>query len=786
MAVTETVKIVFEVDNKPISDTVTDLQQLGKVTEQDAAKFKQLGEASKQAAKDVTTLDKSIENVVDTSKDVSKSSDGFVSLRTKVKEAKEEVQRLSDKFGEFSPQANAARARAGELADKMSDLNRQVGLLNPEAKIKAFTALGQGIVGSFQVATGALQAFGSKNEEVQAIAQKLQGALNVVQGLQSLKQLKESYEDVKIVLGFTATAQQALNVAQVQGAAASGTAATGIRALTAALASNPITAAAVAIGALAGAFLVLGKNAEEATQKSAKLLEIEAERKRLAGEEVSSARALAVARGILTETDVKRQEIDQKEVELLAKKREELAALAPEYKILKKQLDDFIKGGGTKEMFWASRTEEARDVIDGYEEIQKQIISIENTGRNERAKLDQDERTAKIEDLKKRLDQTNAALEKQNQDEKAAAEKRKQIRVQAIQDEIAALQEAQRGELIGVDDEIKRIQIIDSYRSKIKDKELEKAKLTGESKVLIEQKYNNDIKQSFEDLFKFLEDQRDKDVADADKAAQDKKDKEVKAAEEAEKKKTEAFKKAEEEREKIRQNTIDQSFEVYGQLFDISEELRKRDEEASISSIEKQKEQGLITEQEYQKQLKKIRQKSAEDDKKAQIFQATMSAAQAILSALATVSLDPTARIRAVAFASIVGALNLAKIIATPIPKFNKGTLSVPGIDTGGDSVMAMLRPGEAVIPTDTNRSYAPSIKAIYQKQIKPSEINTFVLNKLSGRGSIGRDTAITASVDTFALSKAMNKNRAVEVTNANIVGKVIANEMMKAYNPRR
>ena len=99
---------------------------------------------------------------------------------------------------------------------------------------------------------------------------------------------------------------------------------------------------------------------------------------------------------------------------------------------------------------------------------------------------------------------------------------------------------------------------------------------------------------------------------------------------------------------------------------------------------------------------------------------------------------------------------------------------------------MAMLRPGEAVIPTDTNRSYAPSIKAIYQKQIKPSEINAFVLNKLSGRGSIGRDTAITASVDTFALSKAMNKNRAVEVTNANIVGKVIANEMMKAYNPRR
>ena len=61
-----------------------------------------------------------------------------------------------------------------------------------------------------------------------------------------------------------------------------------------------------------------------------------------------------------------------------------------------------------------------------------------------------------------------------------------------------------------------------------------------------------------------------------------------------------------------------------------------------------------------------------------------------------------------------------------------------------------------------------------------------FVLNRMTGKGSIGRDTAVTASVDTFALSKAMSKQKTVEVGNARTVGKAIAGEILKAYNPRR
>ena len=133
-------------------------------------------------------------------------------------------------------------------------------------------------------------------------------------------------------------------------------------------------------------------------------------------------------------------------------------------------------------------------------------------------------------------------------------------------------------------------------------------------------------------------------------------------------------------------------------------------------------------------------------------------------------------------FAAILGGANLAKIIATPIPRFQKGTLAVPGMNMGRDSVHAMLQPGEAVIPTATNRAYHPTIKAIYEKKISPSEINNFVMSRTSSGGK----QSITANVDTYALGRALGKNKTVEVGNANMIGKAMAQELLRGNNYRR
>ena len=54
MAVTETVKIVFDVDNKALESSIDILQKLGKISEEDAAKFRQLSESTKAVT---TSLD---------------------------------------------------------------------------------------------------------------------------------------------------------------------------------------------------------------------------------------------------------------------------------------------------------------------------------------------------------------------------------------------------------------------------------------------------------------------------------------------------------------------------------------------------------------------------------------------------------------------------------------------------------------------------------------------------------------------------------------------------------
>ncbi len=955
MAVTESVKIVFEVDDKALVSTVAQLQAVGKVSQEDAAKFNALTAASKAAGASLEGASKGAEKFAVASKDVAKSTtevaksaaelktvapslgaagqsaeaagDGFVSLRTRLKEAKDELARLEEEFGAFSPQANEARERAGELADQMSDLNRQVNLLNPESKIQAFSTLGQGIVGAFSVATGALQAFGAENEEVQAIAQRLQGALNIVQGVQSIIQLKEAYQDVKAVLGFTTAAQTALTTATTAGSAATTGAAAATRGFAAALSSTGIGAIVVAIGALVGAMILLGDETDETSKKSAKLLEIEAERKRLAGDAVASARALAVARGELSDIDAKRADQEARDNELIRQKSEELAKLQPKYQILRKELDTFLAAGYSAEDFFGARSDEARDVIQGYEAIQGQLDEIRKNAVNNALILNEDEKKANQDKNQQELEDTKRKLKEQKDAEAAAAEERKQAKLRALDEELAALAEAQRGALIGVDDEIQRIAITDSFREQITAKQIQRAKVAGESITLIEQKSANDQLQSFEDLFAAVEAARDKDVSDAEKAAEDKlaadkklldgkkallqqeealallqnqvtatdstdlAEKNFKTQEEFLEKRialeTEGSneqkrlllelallkKKYEQEGTDTTKAELEKQNQARAEAIDFAKGLAEIGADALIESnqrafdeeaatLEEQKEKGIISEEQYQQRLRKLKQKQAEDNKKAAIFQATLDFSAALINALTfkPVNAVPAALI----FATVTAAANLAKVAATPIPRFKQGTLAVPGHDTGDDSVHALLRPGEAVIPTETSREYRTSLKAIYKREIDSKELNQFVQSKdardvmkaiysrkttakelnefiesrkavtaiesINDRtrtiklntveldepvfnfnpvtmdalfkrdlrvsrissavdrasGGIMPTINVKADVDTYALSKAMSKNRGVELTNPEQVAKALATELNKTNNRRR
>lgn len=779
----ETVKIVFDIDSKDVKTTTEELKALNKVTNDEVKALDNLSTAAEDAG------------------------DGFVSLRSQVRQAKEEAQKAADKYGEFSKEANIARQRAGALADQMGDLNRQVNLLNPEAKAKAFSNLAQGVVGAFAVATGALQAFGVKNKEVEELAMKLQGALNITQGIASFGALKESLQDVKVVLGFTVAAQESLTVATEAEAVATTEATVAQKGFTASLLSNPIFLTVAAIGALVGAYILLNNETDKAILNEEDLKKLRDENKKLVEDEESALIDLAVAREKISKQEGERQKIEAKrnkdladrvtkeqdlfslQVESDAKIKKSIADIADLRKFaaeakdleLKKDIRNSIFAAESQLKAEQQRNKEIKSqrrvLLEGINAINKQAAAEteiqtieevkENKTKNEKIAADN-----KAKREKEKAEREKAERERQQQWERIFAEMDAEGKLEADaiikrdnerrELEKRLVQEANRARLLLVKgDKIAELQVQMDILDEQYAEDILNAQRTGKDVAAINAKYANDQIALNQQVTEAAKEEGDKQL----KNKKEQSDAELKLEEQAAA-----------ERKAIREGAF-QIAAFAGQTF-FEGVTRLNDEE--LAQLEDQKNKKLINEKEYQRRLRELKNKQAQDAKKQAIYQASLDFSAALINAL---TFKPAEAVpAALIFASVLAAANLAKIIATPVPRFQKGTLAVPGVDMGRDSVHAMLQPGEAVIPVSTNRAYHPTIKAIYEKKISPSEINNFVMSRTS---SAGRQS-VTASVDTYALSRALGKNKTVEVGNANMIGRAMAKELLRGQNLRR
>ena len=772
----ETVKIVFDVDSKDIKSTTEELKALNKVTNDEVAAMERLSNAAEDAG------------------------DGFVSLRTQVRQAKEEAQRAAEKYGEFSKEANAARIKAGQLADQMGDLNRQVNLLNPEAKAKAFSNLAQGVVGAFSIATGALQAFGVKNKEVEALAMKLQAALNITQGIASIGQLKEAYQDVKVVLGFTTAAQEALVVATEAEAVATTQATVAQKGFTAALATNPIFLAVAAIGALVGAYILLNQETSKAILNEEQLKETRKKTTELKNKEQQTEIDLLVAKKEITKQEGERRKLELKRLEDtkdLIKQTKQLSdeQVASNNKIIDleksaqelrreaaKERDPELRkalqaNASAAEAQLRTEKEKNKKIKESNQALQEQLNVINKTAANETKQQNIDElnennsKNEKIAQSNKVQREREAKERRQLLDQQEAEEdaqaKIAADRIQEKNKERIALEkqlqdEVNRARLLAVKgDKIAELQVQMDILDEQYAMEVFYAEVTGKDTSAIKAKYANDQIALSQQITAAAVEEGDKQL----KFTQKQNDEQKKADEQA-------------AADKIA--TAKFALDSIAQLSQSYAELQKSQFAAETTQLEEQYNKKLINEKTYNAKLREIKRKQWEADKRASILQATIGIAQGIVNAL---SVQPANLVPfAVGLASTVGALQLATIIATKPPQFAKGTLSVPGIDMGKDSVHAILQPGEAVIPTKTNRAYHPTIKAIYEKKISPSEINNFVMSRTSSGGK----QSITANVDTYALGRALGKNKGVQIENANVVGRAMARELLRGQNYRR
>lgn len=232
-------------------------------------------------------------------------------------------------------------------------------------------------------------------------------------------------------------------------------------------------------------------------------------------------------------------------------------------------------------------------------------------------------------------------------------------------------------------------------------------------------------------------------------------------------------------------------------------ELQSYDDQ--LSSLEKLNERKAISDREYERrksallesrtkaekkandEIKKLKQEQAENDKLKAIFDTIINTAVAVTKFLAS------GNIALSIIAGATGALELATIISTPIPKFYEGEKFVKRGKNkpGRDTIPAMLNEGERVVTTEKNKKYWDLYEAIdggkLDRYIEERHVLPKLL-KLKKQSEEQRQKSFAESVAASLLTVnggitgyEMNRifSKGIHIKNADEVGKHMAKEIV-------
>lgn len=633
-----TQRIVVKVDYEGnLKSGIDEVKQLGKVAEDDVKAFQSLQKEINAGINDaLEQAGVSMKDFAEASKKATDPSQ-FKSLKQQIKEAKDEATGLAAKFGDTSKQAIDAQKKVAKLTDELGDFNDRVKALNPDAKFNAVNQTLQGTIGAFQGITGAAQLFGAENKALNETLMKMQGLLNLTQGVNSVMQLKDAFTNLRVVLGMTAAAEGAVSVG------------------------------AAAIAVELAPVVIIGA-----------------------------------------------------------------AVLAVTYKL--------TEAWGQEAEALKASNEAAKEKVALQDEIAKSYIAM--TGLNSKqVELMKAQGKSELEILQFKLKQNASdqeylriAIDKAN-DSKIAAEAQNKLNDAIYDGQILQLEYNKL---------LKELQRMGNVTPMIKIGNIDAAKQDVQEMV----DKINDLNHAI--VAPKVKDEYDKHHSD--------------------------FIKKEDEKLAKRREVYEFAAQASGQLLDIAREQQNAQMQYEEEALQGQLKRKEISQKQYDAKLRALKRKQAEDDKKYAIFQALIDISRAILVAN---TVPPPGNISAIAFASALGALQLGQIIARPVPKFAKGSLFVNGGNGGVDDIPAYLNRGEAVIPTHTNRAYAPAIDAIYHNKIHPSVLNAFVHAHKSGKTS-------NTMVANMELMRAVKGNGTVNVRNAHDLAEMIGTSVANKLNHRR
>ena len=123
----------------------------------------------------------------------------ILAIKTELKNANKEIQTAAEQFGLYSQQVIDAEKKVGVLKNQLSQATEQSRKLSAVDKLTGFNSALNTIAGGISTVIGAQTLLGASSEDVEKQLAKVQGALALSQGIQSLAEAGKGFNDLKKV-----------------------------------------------------------------------------------------------------------------------------------------------------------------------------------------------------------------------------------------------------------------------------------------------------------------------------------------------------------------------------------------------------------------------------------------------------------------------------------------------------------------------------------------------------------------------------------------------------------
>jgi hypothetical protein len=660
--------------------------------------FTELDKSMAEAQKKLDTLDKSSQEFKDLTKEINAAAiaskayaESNDTLKKELRDTTNEIGNLersikalekagqtnTQTYKDLTSQQDTLRKKAGELKDTIGDLNAEIknsgsDTRNLDKAVRAISTVASG----YQVAQGALALYGGENKKFEQTLLKLNAVMAITQGLQQIQEELSKRDSV-----FT----QAAAKAKLLYAAAIGTSTGAMKAFKVALLSTGIGVLIVGVTTLIANFDDLTKSGGFLSKALNGIGDV-------VSKSIQAYKDLSDAIG-LTNFAAKKAAEDEKI-------RQDEA------------LDDLLR---------AQKVKIAILKIQGKEtaEFELQLLKDEKV-RNRQKLLEYDGLT---DDERKKVLERQKVLSDEIEIQEAVI---KQISIDASKSAAEELLKQKKKEQ---NDRLKALS--DAIENTFK---IRKAEREAEAR---HQAQLDELDRKERERLQSTADFRKLKSAEyiAELEAQDQREKAIREKSDDERKvKEEAFRTARAEREnadrerrlQAEQEHIEKIGNLIGGLTDVANrignlasqaiEVRSQNE---IRALDQRKQQGLISEKQYQKEMAKIKNEAARKQRTADIAMAFAMIPQAAFSAFTSTPGGIVVKSIAAALASAFGLAQVALIASAPLPQFRDGGQVskklglIKGARHERGGVPIEVEGEEYVMPVEQTKENLPALEAM-------------------------------------------------------------------------